>query len=185
VGNLDRKAEELGQTVRQLSTEVGELSRRRADLDTMADRLDRVETIAREAEARQARLESGRERLEALRAELDAIHASHASASDLCTRLKADRAALETAASNIARFAADAPAIEGQLAAVLEKLRVLDGADRMAERVRDTIAELEAIWARSSEKLQFVEKVERRLQGLHTLNTEVGRRMEEQLGRRA
>ena len=54
----------------------------------------------------------------------------------------------------------------------------------MAERM-ETITELEATLERSSEKLQFVEKVERRLNGLHTLNTEVGRRMEEQLVRRA
>ena len=47
------------------------------------------------------------------------------------------------------------------------------------------IAELDATLGRSSEKLQFVEKVERRLNTLHILNTEVGRRMEEQLVRRA
>ena len=185
VGNLDRKTEELGQTLRQLSTEAGELSRRRAEVDTLAERFARVDAAAREAEARQARLESGREQLDALRAELDAINASRASATELCTRLNADRLALETAATNIARFSANAPAIENQLTAVLEKLRFLDGADRMVERTREALAALEAAWARSSEKLQFVEKVERRLQGLHTLNTEVGRRMEEQLGRRA
>jgi DNA repair exonuclease SbcCD ATPase subunit len=185
VGNLDRKAEELGQTLRQLSTEAGELSRRRAEVETLADRLARVDATGREIEARQARLESGRAQLDALRAELDAIHASRASATELCTRLNADRQALDAAAANIARFSADAPAIEHQLAAVLEKLRFLDGADRMVEKTRENIAALEAVWARSNEKLQFVEKVERRLHGLHTLNTEVGRRMEEQLGRRA
>ena len=82
---LDRKAEALGQTVRQLSTELGELSRRRAEVDALAERLARVEATAREAEARQARLESGRQQLEELRAELEAIHTSRASAAELCT----------------------------------------------------------------------------------------------------
>ena len=134
---------------------------------------------------RQAGLESGRQRLEGLRAELEAIHASHASATELCTRLNADRMALETASENIARFADKAPAIANQLEAVLEKLRLVDDADRIATRTRETVIELEAALARSTEKLQFVEKAERRLNGLHTLNTEVGRRMEEQLMRRA
>ena len=185
VDALDRKAEALGQTVRHLSTELGEVSRRRAEVDTLAERLARVEATAREAEARQAGLESGRQQLEALRGELEAIHTSRASAAALCTQLHADRLALETARENIARFAADAPAIEHQVAAVLEKLSLLDDADRMAERTRETITELEAMLARSSDKLQFVEKVEQRLHGLHKLNTEVGRRMEEQLVRRA
>ena len=185
VGALDRKAEALAQTVRQLSNELDEMTRRRADVDTLAERLARVETTARETEAQQARIESGRQQLEELRAELEAIHASRASAAELCTRLNADRLALESAGENIARFAAGAPAIENQLSVVLEKLRLLGDADRVAERTRETISELEATLARSSEKLQFVEKVERRLNGLHTLNTEVGRRMEEQLVRRA
>ena len=185
VSALDRKAESLGETVRQLSAELAELSRRRADVDALAERLARVEATAREAEARQARLEAGREHVEQLRAELEAIHASHATAAMLCSQLTADRAALESAGQNIARFTLEAPAIEHQVAAVLEKFRDLDEADRVAARTRDTIAELDATLARSSEKLQFVEKVERRLNGLHTLNTEVGRRMEEQLVRRA
>jgi chromosome segregation ATPase len=185
VGALDRKAEALGQTVRHLSTELGELSRRRAEVDTLAERLACVEATARETEARQAGLESGRQQLEELRAELEAIHTSRASAAALCTQLNTDRVALETAGENIARFAVEAPAIENKLEVVLEKLRLLDDADRMAERTKETITELEAMLARSTEKLQFVEKVEQRLHGLHKLNTEVGRRMEEQLVRRA
>ena len=185
LGALDRKAEALGQTVQQLSTELGELSRRRAEVDTLAERLADVDATAREAEARHAGLESGRQRLEGLRAELEAIHTLYASAAGLCTQLNADRMALESAGENIARFAVRAPAIENQLDTVLEKLRLLDDADRMAERTRETIIQLEAGLERSCDKLQFVEKVERRLNGLHTLNTEVGRRMEEQLVRRA
>ena len=182
---LDRKTESLGETVRQLSTEFAQLSGRRADVDALAERLARVEAIAREAEARQAGLEAGREHVEQLRAQLEAIHTSHATAAVLCSQLTADRAALEAAGENIARFAVEAPAIEHQVAAILEKFRVLDEADGTAERTRECIAELDATLARSSEKLQFVEKVERRLNVLHTLNTEVGRRMEEQLVRRA
>jgi chromosome segregation ATPase len=185
VGALDRKAETLGQTVRQVSAELAELSRRRAEVDNVAERLARVEAAAREAEARQARLESGRQQLDDLRAELEAIHASRASATELCSRLNADRVALEKAGENIGRFAEEAPAITNQLETVLEKLRRLDDADHMVTRTTETVAELEATLARSTEKLQFVEKVERRLNGLHTLNTEVGRRMEEQLMRRA
>jgi chromosome segregation ATPase len=185
VSALDRKAEALGQTVRQLSNELDELSRRRGDVDTLTERFARVEATARETEAQQARIEAGRQQLEELRAELEAVHASRASAAELCTRLNADRLALETAGENIARFAVGAPAIESQLSAVLEKLRLLGDADRVTARTRETIAELEATLARSCEKLQFVEKVERRLNELHKLNTEVGRRMEEQLVRRA
>jgi DNA repair exonuclease SbcCD ATPase subunit len=185
VSALDRKAEALGQTMAQLSTELGELSRRRADVDALAERLARVEATARDAEARQARIESGRQHVEELRTELESIHASRALAAELCTRLNADRAALEAAAANIARFASDAPAIQDQLDSVLEKLRLLGDADRIAAGTRETITELEDTLARSREKLQFVEKVEQRLHGLHKLNTEVGRRMEEQLARRA
>jgi chromosome segregation ATPase len=185
VSVVDRQAEALGQAVRQLATEVGDLSSRRADVEALAERLGRVETIARDAESRQARLEAGRKQLDDLRAELDAVHASRASAAALCSQLHADRTALEKAGENIARFSVEAPGIEKQIEAILEKFGTLDEADRTAERTTQAIAELEAVFARSSEKLQFVEKVERRLQGLHTLNTEVGRRMEEQLARRA
>ncbi len=182
---LDRKTEALAQTVRQVSAELGELSRRRHEVDTVAERLTRVEATAREAEARQARLESGREQLEQLHSEIEAIHASRASATELCTQLNTDRVALEKAGENIARFAEDAPAITNRLETLLEKLHRLDDADQMVARTRETMTELEATLARSTDKLQFVEKVERRLNGLHVLNTEVGRRMEEQLMRRA
>jgi chromosome segregation ATPase len=182
---LDRKAQALEETVRHTSAELGELSRRRAEVDTLAERLARVEEIAREAEARHARLESGRHQLEDLRTELEAIHRSRTSAAELCTQLNADRVALEKAAENIGRFAGEAPAITNQLETVLEKLRRLDDADQLTERTKETVTELEATLARSSEKLKFVEKIERRLNGLHSLNTEVGRRMEEQLVRRA
>jgi chromosome segregation ATPase len=185
VSALDRQAELLGQTVRQLSTDLGELSRWRADVDVLAERLARVEATAREVEARQASLESGRQQLQELKAELEGLHASRVTAADLCAQLTADRAALETAGEKIARFTTEAPAIETRIETLLEKFRALDEADRVAERTRETITELDATLARSSEKLQFVEKVERRLNGLHTLNTEVGRRMEEQLARRA
>ena len=140
VDALDRKADALGQTVRQLSTELGELSRRRTEVATLAERLARVEATARDVEARQAGLESGRQQLEELRAGLEAIHTSRASAAELCTQLNADRVALETAGEKIARFAVEAPAIETQLDAVLEKLRILDDADRMAERTRETVS---------------------------------------------
>ena len=159
VGALDRKAEALGQTVRQLSTELGELSRRRAEVDALEERLARVETTARETEARQARLESGRQQLDELRAELEAIHASRATAAELCSQLNADRSALEAAGENIARFTVEAPAIETRIDTLLAKFRLLDDADRMAGQTRETITELEATLARSSEKLQFVEKV--------------------------
>ena len=72
--------EALGQTVRQLSTELDELSRRRTEVATLAERLARVEATAREVEARQAGLESRRQQLEELRAGLEAIHTSRASA---------------------------------------------------------------------------------------------------------
>jgi chromosome segregation ATPase len=182
---LDRKAETLGQTVGQLSTELAKLSGRRADVDALGERLAQVEATARDVEARQARIESGRQQLEELRADLEAVHTSRASAAELCVQLNADRAALEMAGAKFARFAIDAPAIESQLEAVLEKLRLLGDADRIAERTQETIAELEATLARSSEKFQFVEKFEQRLHGLHKLNADVGRRMDEQLVRRA
>ena len=185
VSALDRQTETLGETVRHLSTELTGLSRRRGEVDALAERLVRVEAAAREAEARQASLESGRQQVEALRSELDAIHVSRASAAELCSRLSADRAALETAGEHIARFSVEAPAIGHQIDAVLQKFQALDEADRAAEHTRKTITELDAALVRSGEKLEFVEKVERRLHGLHTLNTEVGRRLEEQLVRRA
>ena len=185
VSTLDRKAEALAKTMEQLSTELVELSRRRADVDALAERLTRVEVVAREAEARQARLESGRQQLHELRAEVEAIHMSRASTAELCNQLTADRVALETAGANIARFSVEAPAIEQHIKTVLQKFSVLDEADKVAERTRETVTELDATLERASEKLQFVEKVERRLNGLHTLNTEVGRRMEEQLLRKA
>ena len=185
VSALDRKVESLGQAVGQVSADLGQLSGRRAEVDALADRLTRFEATARDVEARHARIESGRQQIEELRAELEAIHASRASADELCPRLNADRAALETAGARIARFTADAPAIETQLDSVLEKLRLVGDADRTAERTKEIIGELEATLARSGEKLQFVTKVEERLHGLHKLNTEVGRRMDEQLMRRA
>ena len=160
---LDRKTESLGETVRQLSTEFAQLSGRRADVDALAERLARVEAIAREAEARQAGLEAGREHVEQLRAQLEGIHTSHATAAELCRQLTADRSALEAAGANIARFTIEAPAIENQVAAVLEKFRALDQAYCAAEANEGVIAELDATLGRSSEKLQFVEKVERRL----------------------
>jgi len=185
VSALDRKVEALGGTLEQLSSELLELSRRRADVDALGERLSRVEVVGREAEARQARLESGRQQLQELRAEFEAIHTSRASAAELCNQLTADRAALETAGASIARFSVEAPAIEQRIDAVLQKFGVLDEADRVAERMTETVTKLEATLERASEKLQFVDKVERRLNGLHTLNTEVGRRMEDQLLRRA
>src|SRR5262249_6854321 len=114
VSTVDRKAEALGQTVQQLSADFAEPSRHRAGIETLADRVARVEITARDVEARHARLESGRQQLEELRADLETIRASHATAAQLCGQLKTDREALEMASENITRFSADAPALEKQ-----------------------------------------------------------------------
>jgi protein HOOK2 len=68
---------------------------------------------------------------------------------------------------------------------VLDRLAVVDDGNRAVARLDERSAELDAQITRVEARVQFVEKLEQRVNGLHVLTAEVERKLADQLTRRA
>ena len=77
------------------------------------------------------------------------------------------------------------PDLEARLDAVLGKMALVDEGNQSAARLGELAAELDAQVTRVGARLQFVEKLEQRVNGLHVVTAEVEHKLAEQLARRA
>ena len=121
-----------------------------------------------------------------MRRELAEFHKAHAEAMQLRDKLAVDR----RRARGFRRTHRDdaeplARASRRALDAVLGKMAMVDEGNKSTARLGELATELDVQLTRVGARLQFVEKLDERVNGLHVVTTDVERKLAEQLERRA
>jgi chromosome segregation ATPase len=182
---LQRQADTLGRGFDALTLQAEGLARQQLGLDTLVERLGEVDALSARTAARHQGLLQSQQELDTVRRDLAAFHTAYAEAAQLRDKLALDRSALETFAERTAGMLSRTPELEARLDAVLGKLAQVDAGSQAAERLAEVAAGLDAQLTRVSARMQFVELLDQRVNGLHALTAEVERRHAEQLARRA
>ena len=181
---MQYKAESLAKMFSDLRTETEELGRRQSALDALTEQLGSVEMMSKRTTVQQESLLSARDDLQAMRTQLEQLQKSFADASRLRDGVAADRGALEAFVERTAAMIGRTPEIESRLSAVLSKFTLLEEGHESARRLSDTTAKLEAECDRMGGRMQFIEKIDERVNGLFGLTTEVERKIADQVARR-
>ena len=182
---MQHRTDVLGKTFAALMAQAAELARKQSDLDSLADRLAQVDGLAKRTAAQHEGLMQSQQDVDAVRRELAEFHTAHAQAMQLRDRLAVDRAALEALSERTATMLGRAPEIEARLDAVLGKMALVDEGNKSAARLDELAGGLDAQLTRVGARLQFVERIEERVNGLQVVTTDVERMLAEQLARRA
>ncbi len=182
---MQQRSDALAKAFAILMAEAADLARKQSDLDALADRLAQVDGLAKRTAAQHEGLMKSRQDVDAVRRELAEFHKAHAEAMQLRDKLAVDRAALEALGERTATMLGRTPDIETRLDAVLGKMALVDEGSRSALRLAEVAGELDGQLTRVGARLQFVEKLEERVNGLHVVTTDVERKLTEQLLRRA
>jgi DNA repair exonuclease SbcCD ATPase subunit len=104
----------------------------------------------------------------------------------LADRLGADRAALDVFAEKMTGFSARTPELETKIEAIAAKLKLVEEDTEKAARLHESVAALDTHTSQGvSARVPFVEKLEARVNALHTTTADVDQKLAEQLTRRA
>jgi DNA repair exonuclease SbcCD ATPase subunit len=182
---MQQRADALGKAFATLRAETEELARKQTGLDALAERLAEVDALGKRTAAQHESLMQSQKDLESARRELAEFHKAHAEAVQLRDRLALDRTALESFAERTTTMLSRAPDLDGKLDAVLGKMALVEEGHRTAARLGDVAQELDAQLTRVGARVQFVEKLDERVNGLHALTSDVERKLADQLALRA
>src|SRR5918996_1843337 len=100
-------------------------------------------------------------------------------------RLASDRSALEAFGDRMTSFMTRTPQLEATMDAINSKLALVDEGTKKTTKLAEVAAELDAQLTRVSARVQFVEKLEGRVNTLHVLTADVDRKLADQLSRRS
>ncbi len=181
---MQQRNEALGKTFAALMAQAAELARKQSDLDTLAGQLAQVDGLAKRTAAQHEGLLQSQQHVKTVHAELAEFHKAHAQAMQLRDKLAIDRAALEALGERTATMLGRTPEIEARLDAVLGKMALVDEGNNAAARLGELAGDLEVQLSRVGSRLQFVERLEERVNGLQVVTTDVERKLAEQLARR-
>ena len=182
---MEQRTDALGKAFAILMAEAAELARKQSDLDALADQLAQVDGLGKRTAAQHEGLMQSQQEVDAVRRELAEFHKAHAEAMHLRDKLAVDRAALEAFGERTAAMLGRTPDLETRLDAVLGKMALVDEGSKSATRLGEVAGELDVQLTRVGARLQFVERLEERVNGLHVVTTDVERKLAEQLARRA
>ena len=115
---MQQRNDALGKTFAALLAQAAELARKQCDLDSLADQLARVDTLAKRTSAQHEGLLQSQQQVDAVRGELAEFHQAHAQAVQLRDKLAVDRAALEALGERTATMLGRTPEIEARLDAM-------------------------------------------------------------------
>ena len=167
---MNQRADELSKEFQTLLAQADEMSRKQGALEALGDRLAQVDEISRRTMAQHESLKQSRQDLDTLRVEIAEFHKSYAEASVLRDKLSGDRAALEAFGERATTLLSRTPELESKMDAVLSKMATVDEGTKSATRL--------------GARLQFIEKLEGRINNLHVVTADVDRKLAEQLARR-
>src|SRR5205814_48010 len=143
-------------------------------LESLSERLTQVDDLSKRTAAQYDGLKQSRTDLETLRKDILEFHKSHAEIAQLRDKLGADRAALEAFGDRLTSFRARTPELEATMDAILGKLGQVDEGTKQATRLGEVAGELDAQLTRLTSRIQFVDKLEARINTLHVMTADVG-----------
>ena len=182
---IERKTDTIDKAFTTLQGRADELAQRQSGLDSLAAQLAQVESLSKRTAAQHESLLQAQRDVEAVRAELAQFHQAHAEALQLRDQLAVDRTALDAFGERAAALLSRTPELEARMATVLGRLALVDEGTRAVARLDERAAQLDGQITRVEARVQFVEKLEQRVNGLHMLTAEVERKQADQLTRRA
>ena len=182
---LQQKAENLGKGFEVLTNSAEHLARKQSGLESLAEQLAQVDTLGKRTATQHQSLMQSQQDLDAVRRDLADFHTAYAEAVQLRDKLAIDRTALESFAERTSTMLARTPDLEARLDAVLGKMTLVEEGSKSAVRLAEVAAGLDEQLTRVGTRLQFVDKLEERINGLHVITSEVDRKQGEQLTRRA
>ena len=166
---MNQRADELSKSFQTLMAQADEMAHKQGALESLGERLAQVDELGRRTQSQHEALKQSRQDLEQLRNEIADFHKSHAAAAQLGDKLSADRAALEAFGERATALLSRTPELESKMDAVLSKLDTVDEGTKAATRLGELAAELDAQLTRVGARLQFIEKLESRVNNLHVL----------------
>lgn len=181
---MQQRTDSLSKAFAILMAEAGELARKQSELDALGEQLAQVDGLAKRTSVQHEGLMRSQQEVDAARAELAEFHKAHAEAMQLRDKLAVDRAALEALGERTSTMLGRTPDIEARLDVVLGKLALVDEGSQAAARLGELTGELDGQLTRVGARLQFVERLEERVNGLHVVTMDVERKLGEQLARR-
>ena len=181
---LGKRVDGLSKAFEGLLARAGELSTKQADLESLGERLTEVDALSKQTTTQFEGLKQTRNDLDRLRVDIQDFHKSHAEAVRLRDQMGADRSALEGFIGRISEFKARTPEIEARLDTVLGKLAQAEEGTRQAVKLGEVVGELDAQATRVGARVQFLDKLDGRVDALHTLTVDIDGKLAEQLARR-
>ena len=184
VAPLGQRVDGLSKAFEGLLARAEEFSTKQADLESLGERLTEVEALSKQTTTQFEGLKQTRNDLDRLRVDIQDFHKSHAEAVRLRDQMGADRSALEGFLGRISEFKARTPEIEARLDTVLGKLAQAEEGTRQAVKLGEVVGELDAQATRVGARVQFLDKLDGRVDALHTLTVDIDGKLAEQLARR-
>jgi chromosome segregation ATPase len=185
LGAMDRRIETLALELRLLTTQAADLAGKQATLDSLQARLRDVDDLSRRTASQHDELQKSRFDLDALRSEAEDVRRIHTEIARMRDHAAQDRSALEAFAGRLAAFRAQIPELDATTDAILGKLDHVDEGFRKAVRVEEIAAGLDAQLASLATRFKVVDRIEGRLDALHTFTDDVDRKLAGQLARRS
>lgn len=188
----DKDVAALNQTIDALSAQfqgvtlqADELTRKQASLELLHDQLAHLNELARKTTSQFDILKQSKYDVDAVRGEIEEFYKDYRDVARLRDKLASDKATLDLFAERVAILDARAPALDAKMNTILDSLALVDEGTQKATRLGEIVVDLDGQIGRVSERVQFVEKIETRLNLLSTLNVEVDRKLQDQLACRA
>ena len=185
LGAMDRRIETLSLELRLLTTQAAEIGSKQATLDALHARLREVDDLSRRTTSQYNELQKSRFDLDALRSEAEDVRRIHGEIAQMRDRAAQDRSALEAFAGRLAAFRAQIPELDATTSGILGKMGQIDEGFRKAVKVEEIAAGLDAQLAILGTRVKAVDRIEGRLDALHTLTDDVDRKLSDQLARRS
>jgi chromosome segregation ATPase len=183
--SMERKADAVTKAFAAWSAKADELSARQVTVDALAAQLAQVEALGKRTASQHDSLLRSQQQIDEMRQALGEVHQTRAEASVLRDRLAADRAALDSFGERAAAMMSRVPEIDTRIQAVLDKLGLIDAGNRSATLLSELADDLSARLERLDDRMQFVEKLEQRVDNLHGMTAEVDQKLADQLARSA
>jgi chromosome segregation ATPase len=167
-----------------LLAQSDELTRRQLVLDGLHEQLAGMDALAKKTAWQMDWLRQGRDDMEALRLDVLEFQQSHANVAQLRAALTVDREELEAFGERMTAVSARMPELEATVRGILARMSHVESAAHQAVWLKELMSTLDGQVARLEARASLVDTLESRLNGLHTLSTEIDRRLEQQLERR-
>ncbi len=182
---MQSQSDALAKNFAVLKANADELARKQTQLETLAGQLAQVDGLGKRTAAQHEALLQSQKDIEAVRAELAEFHQAHAEAVRLRDTLALDRAALETFGERTTEMLSRTPELQARLDELLGKMALVEQGTEAAAKLSELNTTLDAQVSHVGARLQFVEKLEARVNGLHAVTADVEQKLAAQLARRA